>query len=126
MRKTERRLAIVVAPLVLTAVALPLYMAHGPFGTEPVVIRTSLLPDAIQGRYLGALPDFIFVQPDANATTVAHETLHYEHPDWTECEVSATLAAQGMHDSYYRTGECDQQLPKRRETSGTGWQPTRR
>ena len=46
------------------------------------------------------------VQPDANATTVAHETLHYEHPTWTECEVSSTLAAQGLYDSYYKTNTC--------------------
>ena len=106
MRKSERRLAKAVVPVAALATALPLYMWHGPFGTAPVVVRTTLIGENYQGRYVPYLPDFIFVQPDANATTVAHETLHYEHPTWTECEVSSTLAAQGLYDSYHKTGEC--------------------
>lgn len=104
MRKTERRLALAVAPLVLLAT----YMGIGqPIGSTPIVVRTTLIGWQYQGRFLPYFPDFIVVQPDADATTIAHETLHYEHHDWTECQVSDTLAAQGMYDSYHLLGECN-------------------
>lgn len=103
----ERRLALAVLPLVLIAVSLALYMWHGPFGTTPIAVQVPnwAIPGH-SGEYHAALPDFIFIEANATEVTIAHETLHYEHPDWTECQVSDTLAAQGMRDSYNRSGAC--------------------
>lgn len=107
LRRTERRLLRAVSPLVLLASTLMAYYAHGPFGTSPVVVHTSLVAvsDA-DGVYMRGLPDFVFIRPGATDVTMAHETLHYEHPTWTECQVSDTLAAQGMDDYYSRMGLC--------------------
>ena len=103
MRKTERRLALAIAPLV----AIAAYMGiERPIGNHPIVVRTSLITPMYDGKFYDRFPDFIFVKPDADAEVIAHETLHYQHHDWTECQVSGTLAAQGMYDTYHETGTC--------------------
>lgn len=94
--------------------ALAGYLAHGPFGSEPIVLT---VPDSVMGVVCGeawgcyrpVLPDLIVLsatgaQDDA---TLPHEMLHYAHPGWTECEVSNYLfETTGLTDGYYVNGVC--------------------
>lgn len=107
LTRSERRLALAVLPLVLIALGLVGYMLHGPFGTTPIAVQVPnwAIPGH-SGEYHAALPDFIFIEANASPVTIAHETLHYQHPDWTECQVSDELASRGVRDYYNRTGRC--------------------
>lgn len=108
MRKTERRLAFAVLPLVALAVALGAYNLRGPFGTSPITVVVPL--PAHSGLYVPALPDFVFVRPGFTSEgneVLTHERLHYYHPSWSECQVAREATAlTGMTDGYIMNGTC--------------------
>lgn len=94
---------------------LALYGAHGPIGSEPIVLTLpTQVMDVVcpetRGCYKVSIPDFILLTEKgvSNGVTIHHETLHYNHPDWSECEVSNYLfETQGLSDSYHDEGACE-------------------
>lgn len=113
MRKIEKVVSIVTGSLVASFAVLAGYTVHGPVLSEPVIVT---VPDSVMnvvcgvnayGCYRTSLPDLIVMNPDgaAHPATLPHEMLHYEHPTWSECEVSDYLVeTTGLRDGY--RGEC--------------------
>lgn len=109
MRKIEKVVSIATSALVGTFGMLAVYTAHGPVLSEPVVVT---VPDSVMGAVCGyawgcyrtSLPDLIILSETGSRhdATLPHEMLHYEHPTWTECEVSDHLyETTGLTDGYH-------------------------
>lgn len=115
MRRIEKVVSIATSALVGTFGMLAVYTAHGPVSHTPIAV---VIPDAVMnvacgentvGCYLPWMPDFIWLNDYGvtHPTIIAHETLHYEHPQWSECEVSNYLfETTGAKDFYQYEGGC--------------------
>jgi hypothetical protein len=112
LSKIEKIAGVIATLSVGSAGLLGVYTFTGPVLSDPVVVNVSdaamdvICPGAI-GCYRPTLPDFVFISESASDATLPHETLHYEHPEWSECEVSNhLLETTGLRDNYQRNGVC--------------------
>lgn len=112
LSRTERIAGVIATLSVGSAGLFGVYTLNGPVLSDPIVVSVSdaamdvICADAI-GCYRPALPDFVFISESASDATLPHEMLHYEHPEWSECEVSNhLLETTGLRDNYQRNGEC--------------------